>query len=156
MQVRLLGTAAGGGVPQWNCNCPVCKLARENSGAVVPRTQSSVAVSAEGKHWFLLNASPDIRSQVERFPVLQPSGGATRGSPIEGVLLTNSDVDHTLGLLLLREGEPLAIHATAATQAVLALSVETVLKSFCGLQWTEPPYQSLPLLRRDGQQSGLR
>src|ERR1700742_3881833 len=112
MQIHLLGTAAGGGVPQWNCNCAVCREARAESGLVRPRTQSSVAISADGRSWFLLNASPDIRAQIEGFSPLHPSGPAARNSPIEGVLITNADLDHTLGLLLLREGEKLRVQAT--------------------------------------------
>src|ERR1700743_631504 len=102
MHIHLLGTAAGGGVPQWNCNCPVCREAR-SGGCVRSRTQSSVAISADGQSWFFLNASPDIRAQIENFPPLQPSGDRARSSPIEAVLLTNADLDHTLGLMLLRE-----------------------------------------------------
>ena len=90
MTIRLLGTAAGGGVPQWNCNCPVCREARAGTARVLPRTQSSVAVSADGRRWFLLNASPDIRSQIESFPAIQPPAGKTRGSPIQAVLLTSA------------------------------------------------------------------
>src|SRR5579872_219301 len=101
MQVRLLGTAAGGGLPQWNCNCTNCREARRGSARVRPRTQSSVAISADGRRWFLLNASPDIGRQIESFPPLQPSSFQPRGTTIHGVLLTNADLDHTLGLLLL-------------------------------------------------------
>src|SRR5438034_10790686 len=105
MHIRVLGTAAGGGVPQWNCNCPVCREARTAGGRVEPRTQSSVAVSADGRDWFLLNASPDLRAQIEAFSPLQPPAGVTRGSPIQAVLLTNADMDHSLGLILLRAGD---------------------------------------------------
>src|SRR5207248_3722279 len=112
MVIHLLGTAAGGGVPQWNCNCPVCSEARAGTGRARPRTQSSVALSADGRRWFLLNASPDVRAQVESFAPLRPAAGV-RGTGIEGVLLTNADLDHTLGLLLLREGDRLVVHATA-------------------------------------------
>src|SRR5205823_4658697 len=109
----LLGTAAGGGVPQWNCNCPVCSEARAGTGRVRPRTQSSVAVSADGRRWFLLNASPDIGRQIESAPPLRPTPPlAPRHSPLQAVLLTNADLDHALGLLLLREGERLFVHAT--------------------------------------------
>ena len=97
MRIRLLGTAAGGGVPQWNCNCPACREARAGTGRVTPRTQSAVAISADDKRWFLLNASPDIRSQIENFPPLHPPARETRGSPIEGVLLTNADLDQIAG-----------------------------------------------------------
>src|SRR2546421_10941294 len=113
MYIRLLGTAAGGGVPQWNCNCPICRQARAGSGRVKARTQSCVAISADETHWFLLNASPDIRSQIENFPPLQPGPDCSRGTPIQAVLLTNADLDHTLGLFQLREGERLLVHATA-------------------------------------------
>src|ERR1044071_8026910 len=108
MQINLLGTAAGGGVPQWNCHCAVCREARAGMGRVRPRTQSSVAISADGRSWFLLNASPDIRAQIESFGSLQPAGSG-RNSPIDGVLLTNADLDHSLGLMLLREGEKLRV-----------------------------------------------
>lgn len=156
MRIRLLGTAAGGGVPQWNCNCPVCREARAG-GRVRPRTQSAVAVSADERRWFLLNASPDIRSQIESFPPLQPSAGKIRGSPVEAVLLTNADLDHSLGLLLLREGEKLCVHATGAVRRSLTegISIEQTLQSFCGVDWITPPAQASPLLCRDGSRSGL-
>jgi pyrroloquinoline quinone biosynthesis protein B len=157
MVIRLLGTAAGGGVPPWNCNCPVCREARAGSGRVQSRTQSSVAISADGRHWFLLNASPDIRAQIESFPPLQPSNEKIRNSPIEAVLLTNADLDHTLGLLLLREGEELRIHATAAVRQSLSggISFASALESFCGAEWMEPPTKPQPLLLRDGSAGGL-
>lgn len=122
-----------------------------------PRTQSSVAISADGKSWFLLNASPDIRAQIENFPELHPASRSARNSPIEAVLVTNADLDHTLGLLLLREGEKLRVHATSAVRRALAedLSFAAVLDSFCGAEWIEPPTQSQPLLRRNGSGSGL-
>src|SRR5437660_10070532 len=116
MVIRLLGTAAGGGVPQWNCNCAICREARSGSGRVRPRTQSSVAVSADGQHWFLLNASPDIRGQIESTPALQPLAGKMRGSLIEAVLLTNADIDLTLGRLLLREGRKQKAQAPVSWQ----------------------------------------
>jgi pyrroloquinoline quinone biosynthesis protein B len=108
--IRVLGSAAGGGFPQWNCGCPNCRGVREGAIAAVPRTQESVAVSADGSDWFLLNASPDIHRQIEAFPRLHPRG--PRHSPIRGILLSNGDLDHCLGLLLLREFHPLAIYAT--------------------------------------------
>jgi pyrroloquinoline quinone biosynthesis protein B len=105
-----LGSAAGGGFPQWNCGCPNCRGAREASIRAWPRTQESVAVSADGAAWFLLNASPEIRQQIEGFPHLHPRG--PRHSPIQGILLTNGDLDHCLGLLSLRESHPITIYAT--------------------------------------------
>jgi pyrroloquinoline quinone biosynthesis protein B len=157
MQIHLLGTAAGGGVPQWNCNCAVCREARAGTGRVRPRTQSSVAISADGRSWFLLNASPDIRAQIESFRPLQPLAGSPRNSPIEGVLLTNADLDHTLGLILLREGEKLRVHATPNVRSALTegISFQSVLESFCGTKWIEPSVTPAPLLRRDGSPSGL-
>src|SRR5258708_29394466 len=104
--VRVLGSAAGGGFPQWNCACPPCRAVRDGSRPARPRTQSSVAVSADGRRWFLLNASPDIHAQIESFPALHPSSGPDGGRavPLHAVLLTHPELDHTLGLLLLREG----------------------------------------------------
>ena len=157
MRIRLLGTGAGGGVPQWNCNCRVCREARAGTGRVRPRTQSCVAVTADDRRWFLLNASPDIRAQIESFPPLHPPSGVKRGSPVEGVLLTNADLDHTLGLLLLREGEPLRIHATTAVRRALTegLSLAPTLEAFSGAEWIQPPGGEAPLTCRDGSRSGL-
>src|SRR5262249_59354446 len=101
VRIRALASAAGGGCPQWTCGCANCRGVRTGTVRAVPRTQESVAVSADGEHWFLLNASPEIRSQVEAFPALHPRG--PRHSPIAGILLTNGDLDHCLGLLSLRE-----------------------------------------------------
>jgi len=112
--VRVLGSAAGGGFPQWNCGCPNCRGAREARGGIRPRTQESVAVSADGAAWFLLNASPEIRQQIEGFPPLHPR--APRHSPIEGIVLTNGDLDHCLGLLSLRESHPITVYATDAVR----------------------------------------
>lgn len=110
MRIRVLGSAAGGGFPQWNCGCRNCRGARDGRIKAVPRTQESVAVSAGGVDWFLLNASPEIRRQIEDFPPLHPR--SERHSPITGILLTNGDLDHCLGLLSLRESQPLTIYAT--------------------------------------------
>lgn len=157
MQIRLLGTAAGGGVPQWNCHCPVCREARAANGRVRARTQSSVAISANGRNWFLLNASPDIRTQIENFPPLQPSSKSLRNSPIEGVLLTNADLDHSLGLFLLREGEKLPVHATANVHRALTegISLRQTLEAFCGIERIGPPTSLQPLRCRDASPSGL-
>lgn len=119
MQVIVLGSAAGGGVPQWNCRCPVCRLAWAGDPRVAPRTQSSVAVSADGRSFVILNASPDIRSQIAATPALHPRDGS-RDSPIRAVVLTNADVDHIAGLLSLREQQPFQIHATPETLELLA------------------------------------
>src|SRR5689334_7113102 len=112
MQGRLLGTAAGGGFPQWNCNCTNCRGVRTGTFRAQPRTQSCTAISAYGRRWFLLNASPDIRFQIEASTPLLPAAGTVRGTRLEGILLTNADLDHVLGLLVLREGFRLTVHAT--------------------------------------------
>ena len=104
----MLGSGAGGGVPQWNCGCRVCRLAWNGDARVKPRTQSSLAVSADGERWLLLNASIDLRQQIFATPALQPKGDG-RHSPIAAVLLTNADVDHAAGLLALRERQPFTI-----------------------------------------------
>ena len=114
MKIQVLGSAAGGGCPQWNCACRNCQGARDGSAKVEARTQECVAVSADGKAWFLLNASPEIRAQIEAAPALHPR--RLRDSPIAGILLTNGDLDHTLGLLSLRESHPLVVYATEAVR----------------------------------------
>ena len=111
MRIHVLGSAAGGGFPQWNCNCRNCAGLRRGSIRATARTQSSIAVSADGERWYLANASPDIRQQIESFAQLHPGRGA-RDTPIEAIMLTNADVDHVAGLLSLRESQPLLIYAT--------------------------------------------
>ena len=110
MRIRVLGAAAGGGFPQWNCGCPNCRDARSGNPDTPPQTQECVAISADGERWVLLNASPEIRAQIESFPALHPRG--PRESPIAALVLTNGDLDHTLGLLSLRESHPLVVYAT--------------------------------------------
>ena len=110
MRIRVLGSAAGGGFPQWNCGCPNCRGVRAGTLKAIPRTQESVAVSSDGEHWVLLNASPEIRQQIESFPPLHPK--KPRHSPIAAIVLTNGDLDHCLGLLSLRENHPLTVYAT--------------------------------------------
>jgi pyrroloquinoline quinone biosynthesis protein B len=110
MLVRVLGSAAGGGFPQWNCGCSNCRGVRAGTVRAVARTQECVAVSADGTGWLLLNCSPEIRAQIEGFPGLHPR--APRDSPITALLLTNGDLDHCLGLLSLRESHPLVVYAT--------------------------------------------
>ncbi len=119
LRILVLGSAAGGGFPQWNCGCPNCRRAREGDPAAVARTQSTLAVTADNENWFLLNASPDLRQQITQSPPLHPARGA-RHSPIAGVVLTNADVDHIAGLLTLRERQPLIVYATGRVHDVLA------------------------------------
>jgi pyrroloquinoline quinone biosynthesis protein B len=114
MQVRVLGSAAGGGFPQWNCGCDNCRAVRNGVLGLRARSQESVAVSADGQAWFLLNASPEIRAQIESFAGLHPR--APRHSPIAGIVLTNGDLDHCLGLLSLRESYPLCLYTTRSVE----------------------------------------
>ena len=111
MRVRVLGSGAGGGFPQWNCNCDNCRGVRSGSRRARQRTQSSIAVSADGVRWYLVNASPDIRQQIESFDGLHPTG-SPRGTPIQAILLTNADIDHITGLLSLREFQPICVYST--------------------------------------------
>ncbi|MFO1127566.1 MAG: pyrroloquinoline quinone biosynthesis protein PqqB [Rhodospirillales bacterium] len=119
MRIVILGSAAGGGFPQWNCNCPGCRRARAGDPAAQPRTQASLAVAANDRHWLLVNASPDIRQQIAANPRLSPPAAGVRGSPIVAVVLTNADVDHIAGLLSLRERQPLSLHAASRVLSVL-------------------------------------
>src|ERR1700735_3227357 len=118
MQAIVLGAAAGGGFPQWNSNAEACRRARAGDPAARSRTQASVAVSADGVHWFLLNASPDLRRQIELTPALHPQRGL-RSTPIAGVVLTGGDVDAIAGLLTLRERHAFNLHGTARMHQVL-------------------------------------
>ncbi|HEX2363597.1 MAG TPA: pyrroloquinoline quinone biosynthesis protein PqqB [Bradyrhizobium sp.] len=118
LRVVVLGAAAGGGVPQWNCGCQVCRAAR-GEHPELQSTQASIAFSADGTHWFLVNASPDLRQQLIHAPQLHPKPGALRHSPIAGVILTNGEIDAVAGLLSMREGSPFAIYAHAKVLAIL-------------------------------------
>ena len=116
MKIILLGAGAGGGLPQWNCGCDNCNAAR--AGRIPAMTQSSVAVSADGRDWAILNASPDIRVQLAATPALHPTG--LRDMPLHSVLVTNGDIDHVAGLLTLRESQAFVLYATPAIHGVLA------------------------------------
>jgi len=111
MKIRVLGSGAGGGFPQWNCNCDNCRRLRHNEINAKARTQSSIAVSTDNTNWLLINASPDIRAQLETFPAIQPKKGI-RDTGIKAIMLMDSQIDHTTGLLILREGEPLDIYCS--------------------------------------------
>lgn len=121
MQVKILGSAAGGGFPQWNCACPNCRAVRAGTFAGKARSQTQVAISADSESWFLLGASPDLRAQIEVTPELHPcdGGNGVRQSPIAGAVLLNADIDHVLGLLLLRELQPLHAYATLSVRRIL-------------------------------------
>jgi pyrroloquinoline quinone biosynthesis protein B len=118
VRILVLGAAAGGGFPQWNAASPACRRARAGDPAALPATQASIAVSTDGERWLLVNASPDLRWQIERTPALQPRRGP-RSSPIAAVVLTNADVDAVAGLLTLREGTPFALYAHPTVLAIL-------------------------------------
>ncbi|MGC1766208.1 MAG: pyrroloquinoline quinone biosynthesis protein PqqB, partial [Pseudolabrys sp.] len=115
----VLGSAAGGAFPQWNCRCPVCALAWAGDSRVTPRTQTGIAVSAGDGQWTLINASPDLSAQIRATPALHPRGGL-RGSPIDAVVLTGAEIDQITGLLSLRESSPFTLYATPASHAALA------------------------------------
>jgi pyrroloquinoline quinone biosynthesis protein B len=119
LRVVVLGAAAGGGVPQWNCGCPVCRMARSERPEL-QSTQASIAFSADGRHWFLVNASPDLRQQLTTTPQLHPAAGELRHSPVTGVILTNSEIDAVAGLLSMREGWPFTIYAHPRVLSILA------------------------------------
>jgi pyrroloquinoline quinone biosynthesis protein B len=121
MLLRVLGAAAGGGLPQWNCACINCRAARGPEPTILPRTQSQIAVSGDGESWYLLNASPDLRQQLMTFEKAHPSlDRGIRNTPIAGAILTSADLDHTLGLLLLREFTPVRIYSTSAVHQILS------------------------------------
>lgn len=158
MQVRILGSAAGGGLPQWNCRCSNCNDVRAGSPDVQPRTQSSVAVSADGRTWFLLNVSADVRQQVQAFSGLWPPENGTRGTTIGGCILTDAEIDHASGLFQLREGGRFGIFSTALVHEWLSryLRVSPVLAGFADRPWTELALDApLELPLPDGSPSGL-
>jgi pyrroloquinoline quinone biosynthesis protein B len=144
VRVRVLGSAAGGGFPQWNCHCGTCEAARAGVRAR-PRTQSSLAIRGEEGPWFLVNASPDARQQLE---TLAPrNGDGVRAPPIAGVLLTDAEIDHTAGLLLLRESTaPVRVFGAAGVERALRETVLRMLERFCGVAWeTLEPGRATPL-----------
>ncbi|KAA2263251.1 pyrroloquinoline quinone biosynthesis protein PqqB [Solihabitans fulvus] len=145
MRVVLLGTAAGGGVPQWNCACGPCAAVR--AGTLPARGQDCVAVSGNDRDWWLLNASPDIRTQLAGAARLAPGPGP-RQSPVRGVLLTDGELDHTLGLLVLREGSGLTVHAPELVLRALTedFAVRPMLDRYASWTWrVAPPGTAVPL-----------
>ncbi|MCM6778644.1 pyrroloquinoline quinone biosynthesis protein PqqB [Nocardia sp. CDC159] len=136
MRVVLLGTAAGGGVPQWNCACARCADVRR--GVLPARTQDCVAVSGNARDWWLLNASPDIRTQLSATPALRPGPGP-RETPVRGVLLTDAELDHALGLTILRGGAGLTGYATAPVRAALdaELPLRGLLDRYAPWTWRD-------------------
>ena len=136
MKVLVLGSGAGGGCPQWNCNCAMCAAARNGTRLIRPRTQSSIAVSPDGKRWVLLNASPDIGQQLRMQPILHPKQGL-RDTPIKAVILMDAQIDHATGLLSLREGPPIELYVTPCVfeDLTTGLPILTVLEHYCGVHW---------------------
>jgi pyrroloquinoline quinone biosynthesis protein B len=130
MLVRVLGTAAGGGLPQWNCACVGCEAARSTAGG---RTQDCLAISGDATAWYLVNASPDIRAQILATPELTP-GPARRQTPLRGALLTSAELDHTLGLAALREASDFTVYATASV--LRALPLRGVVDPYGGIRWS--------------------
>ena len=135
MQIRVLGSGAGGGFPQWNCSCPNCKAVRAGTIKTSTRNQSSIAVSSDGEHWVLFNASPDVRAQLENFPEIHPKN-KVRGTGIEAIVMFDSQIDHATGLLILREGEPLNIYCTEMVKQDLTTGfpIFNILEHFCGVE----------------------
>jgi pyrroloquinoline quinone biosynthesis protein B len=140
MRVLVLGSGAGGGCPQWNCNCEMCAAARKGTRLIRPRTQSSIAVSPDGQRWVLMNASPDIGQQLRVQPILHPKIGL-RDTPIKAVVLMDAQIDHATGLLSLREGPPIELYTTPCVREDLStgLPIFKVLEHYCGVRWHELP-----------------
>jgi pyrroloquinoline quinone biosynthesis protein B len=139
VKIHVLGSAAGGGFPQWNCNCPQCSAVRNASPHHLARTQSSIAVTANQTDWLLVNASPDVLQQIKAFPALQPAR-ALRDTGIAAVLLMDAQIDHTTGLLMLREHRqklPLYCHALVREDLSTGNPLFKVLEHYCGIDWQE-------------------
>jgi pyrroloquinoline quinone biosynthesis protein B len=136
MYIRVLGSAAGGGFPQWNCNCRNCDGVRKGTIRARARTQSSIAVSADRADWVLINASPDLLAQFRAFPALQP-GRALRDTAVRAIVLIDAQIDHTTGLLMLREGAALEIYCTEQVREDLTRGnpLFNVLDHYCGVEW---------------------
>ena len=118
-RVIILGSGAGGGSPQWNCNCSICRRVRRGETGTRSRTQTSLAVTADGERWVLINASPDVRQQIAQTPALAPASDKKRHSPIEAVVLTGGEVDQVAGLLTMREREAFSLYASSAIHNTL-------------------------------------
>jgi pyrroloquinoline quinone biosynthesis protein B len=141
VKVRVLGSAAGGGFPQWNCNCPNCDGLRRGTIKARARTQSSIAASGDGENWVLFNASPDVLQQIQGFPALQPAR-ALRDTAIRAILLIDAQIDHTTGLYMLREHRaPHAVWCTRQVREDLTVGnpIFRLLEHYCGVSWQEIP-----------------
>jgi pyrroloquinoline quinone biosynthesis protein B len=159
MRIRILGSAAGGGLPQWNCRCANCLAVRSGSADVRPRTQSSAAVSADGRHWYLLNVSADVRMQLAATSELWPPTANRRGTTIAGCILTDAEIDHASGLLQLREGCTFGIFSTPVVRHWLNryLPIGPILAPFADRPWSDLPLEeNLELRLPSGEPAGLR
>ncbi|HXZ96025.1 MAG TPA: pyrroloquinoline quinone biosynthesis protein PqqB [Burkholderiales bacterium] len=143
MKIHVLGASAGGGFPQWNCNCPNCDGVRKGKIKAKPRTQSSIAVSENNLDWILFNASPDVLTQIKAFPALQPAR-SIRDTAIRAIVLIDSQIDHTTGLLMLREGKPLEIYCTEMAREDLTSGnpLFNILEHYCTVNWHQLPTQN--------------
>jgi pyrroloquinoline quinone biosynthesis protein B len=144
VKIHVLGSAAGGGFPQWNCNCPQCSAVRGGSRHHLPRTQSSIAVTANETEWLLINASPDVLQQIKAFPALQPAR-ALRDTGIAAVLLMDAQIDHTTGLLMLREHRqklPLFCHPLVREDLSTGNPLFKVLSHYCDIDWHDLQLQT--------------
>ena len=158
MYIEILGSAAGGGFPQWNCNCANCHALRSGIFHGKPRTQTQLAISIDRRSWILLNASPDLRLQIESSSFLHPEDGL-RNSPIAGVLLTSGDIDQIAGLLSLRELQPFRVYCTPSIRRILQednSAFAMLSRVPRQVSWTEiHPGQNFSLLDTTGNDSGI-
>lgn len=140
MKVLVLGSSAGGGFPQWNCNCRNCRGLRDGTLQASSRTQSSIAISQDSESWVLINASPDILAQIKANPILQPTR-RLRDTGIQAIVLVDAQIDHTTGLFMLREGDPLEVYCTKPVREDLTTGnpIFNVLGSYCGVNWHPVP-----------------
>jgi pyrroloquinoline quinone biosynthesis protein B len=140
VRIRVLGSAAGGGFPQWNCNCPNCDGVRKSTLKARQRTQSSIAVTSGSADWILFNASPDLLAQFRAFPELQPAR-SLRDTAVKSIVLMDAQIDHTTGLLMLREGRPLEIYSTEMAREDLTTGnpLFGILQHYCGVNWHRVP-----------------
>jgi len=147
MRIKVLGSSAGGGFPQWNCNCPNCDGLRKGTIRASARTQSSIAISVNGDDWLLVNASPDILKQIQQTPELQPAR-SIRDSGIAAVLLIDAQIDHTTGMLMLRERNsrlPLLVTPEVKSDLSEGFPITRMLSHYCGLDITDLPVDGTPV-----------
>lgn len=156
MRVKILGSAAGGGFPQWNCACPNCRRVRDGTLKGFPRTQVQVAVSADDSNWYLLSASPDLPRQIESFPKLHPTA-RSRETPIAALVLPGADLDQLLGLILLRESQPLRVYATPSIRRIIMENNIIFAMVRNQIVWEElTPGEERELISVSGEKSGIQ